>query len=184
MAIDMTFQKVQKAGGDDDHSETDSGIVLRAPGPRDGQNFYELAKASKTLDVNSLYHYLIMCRHFGKTCVAAENQGRFAGFVTAYIPPPAPETVFVWQVAVDEEVRGQGLGRAMLASLWQRAKHFHVKNMDATITPGNQASIRLFTSLAEHLNAPFAFGETVFSSADFGDTHHAPELLFHIGPIL
>lgn len=177
MTIDMKFQAVQTFFGDGGE------IILRPPETKDGTSFHELAKASGTLDVNSLYHYLILCRHFGQTCVAAEHQGKVAGFVTAYLPPSLPDTIFVWQVAVDETMRGRGLGRAMLASLQQRVRPLGVKYMDATITPSNQASVRLFTSVAKHLNAPFAFGETVFSAADFGKTRHEPELLFHIGPI-
>jgi L-2,4-diaminobutyric acid acetyltransferase len=164
-----------------------NGIVFRHPDTKDGKFFWELAKASKTLDVNSPYHYLIMCRHFGKTCLAAEKQGRVIGFVTAYIPPDAPNTVFVWQVAVDEKERGQGLGLHLLINLFNHAKAFNVRNLDATITPSNQASIRLFKAAAKALDAPFEFEKEFFSATDFGHhLHapvHAPEMLFHIGPV-
>ena len=50
------------------------GIVYDKPGRGDGKYFWEIAKASKTLDVNSVYHYLIMCRHFGNTCMAAKKK--------------------------------------------------------------------------------------------------------------
>lgn len=181
--MDKEFQAIQGTIKNTVTVAKSGELVLRVPETRDGRSFHELAKASGTLDVNSVYHYLILCRHFGQTCVAAERQGNLAGFVTAYIPPTQPDTVFVWQVAVDETMRGQGLGRAMLVSLHRRLRQVNVKYLDATITPSNEASVRLFTAVAKYLNAPFEFGKTVFSSADFGKTRHEPELLFHIGPI-
>jgi len=166
-----------------ENSRKTAGIVFRNPKTEDGKYFWEIAKASKTLDVNSAYHYLIMCRHFGKACIAAERQGQVVGFVTAYIPPDSPDTVFVWQVAVDEKERGQGLGMQMLINVVKNVKALNVKNLDATITPSNQASINLFTAAARELNAPFEFEKEFFSAANFGQNDHEPEMLFHIGPI-
>jgi L-2,4-diaminobutyric acid acetyltransferase len=159
-------------------------IVFRYPKIQDGKYFWEIAKASKTLDVNSAYHYLIMCRHFGRTCIAAEKQGRIIGFVTAYIPTDSPDTIFIWQVAVNEKERGQGLGAHMLLNVFKNVKTLSVKNLDATITPSNQASIKLFTAVARKLKAPFEFEKEFFSEANFGQNAHEPEILFHIGPIL
>jgi hypothetical protein len=56
--------------------------------------------------------------------------------------------------------------------------------MEATITPSNQASHSLFKAAARVLDAPFEFEKEFFSAADFGHHLHAPEMLFHIGPIL
>jgi L-2,4-diaminobutyric acid acetyltransferase len=162
--------------------ETDV-IIFRTPETGDGKYFWEIAKASKTLDVNSAYHYLIMCRHFGRTCLAAEKQGKVVGFVTAFIPPETPDTVFVWQVAVDEKQRGRGLGVHMLLNIFNNAKAANVKNLNATITASNLASIKLFTSAARALNAPFEFEKEFFSARDFGQNVHEAETLFHIGPI-
>ena len=158
-------------------------IICRTPKTGDGKIFWEIARDSKTLDVNSTYHYLIMCRHFGKTCIAAEHQGRVVGFVTGYTPPDHPDTLFIWQVAVDDNQRGKGLGSRMLLSLYDKLKTDGVKNIDATITTSNDASIRLFTTVARKLGAPFAFEKDFFAASDFGQNAHAPERLFHIGPI-
>ena len=158
-------------------------IIFRNPTTGDGKDLWEITKASGTLDVNSTYHYLIMCRHFKETCIVAEKQGHTVGFVTAYIPPDSPDTVFVWQVAVDEKERGQGLGVLLLTNLFDNVTEFDVKNLDATITPSNQASIRLFSAAARRLNAPFEFEQEFFSAADFGQNAHETEILFHIGPV-
>lgn len=166
-----------------DNCRNKDDIVFRNPETEDGKYFWEIAKASKTLDVNSAYHYLIMCRHFGRTCIAAERQGQIVGFVTAYIPPDLPDTIFVWQVAVEKKHRGRGLGVRMLVEAFNNAKAVNVKNMDATITASNLPSINLFKATARVLNAPFEFEEEFFSAENFGKSGHEPEILFHIGPI-
>jgi len=158
-------------------------VVYRTPETRDGKYLWKIAKASQTLDVNSPYHYLIMCRHFQKTCIVAETKMQVVGFVTAYIPPDKPDTVFVWQVAVDEKARGQGLGAHMLLNLFNNLKESNIKYIEATITPANQASIKLFSAAARDLNAPFEFEKEFFTPSDFGPNIHEPEMLFHIGPI-
>lgn len=158
-------------------------FLFRHPTKQDGKHLWEIAKSSGSLDLNSVYHYLIMCRHFGKTSLVSEKQGQVIGFVTAYIPPDSPDTVFVWQVAVDEKERGQGLGVHLLTNVFKNARKWGVKNLDATITPSNRASIGLFTAVARRLNAPFEFKEEFFSTADFGKNAHEAEMLFHIGPI-
>jgi len=160
-----------------------SGIVFRHPDAADGKDLWEITKASGSLDLNSVYHYLIMCRHFGETSLVAERQGQVVGFVTAYIPPASLETIFVWQVAVDANERGQGLGVQLLTHVFENAHKMGAKYLDATITPSNRASIGLFTAAARSLDAPFVFEEEFFSAADFGKNVHEAEVLFHIGPI-
>lgn len=158
------------------------GIIFRNPKARDGKYLREIAKSSKTLDVNSAYYYLIMCRHFAKTCIVAEQDEKIVGFVTAYIPPNTPDAVFVWQVAVDEKYRGQGIGVRMLVSLYKNLKTLNIKHLEATITPSNQASVNLFTAVARELKASFTFEKEFFSAANFGENIHEPEILFYIGP--
>ncbi|BCS97004.1 L-2,4-diaminobutyric acid acetyltransferase [Desulfoluna limicola] len=163
-------------------SQSRDEVVLRHPGAEDGNQLWEITKRSETLDLNSPYHYLLMCRHFAASSVVAEVNGRIAGFVTAYIPPESSDTLFVWQVAVDRKFRGQGLARKMLAFAFHHPQR-PLSYLEATITPSNTASICLFTAAAQDLDAPFAFNETFFSQKNFGSAEHECEMLFRIGPI-
>jgi L-2,4-diaminobutyric acid acetyltransferase len=167
----------------DKNNRPGAGIVFRKPEIRDGKRVHEIARASKTLDVNSVYHYLLLCRCFADTSMVAEKQGRVIGFCTAFTPPAAPDTVFVWQVAVDQKERGQGVGVRILVEIINNLRASNIRYLDATITPSNTASIRLFTAAAKKLNAPFTFDKVFFSAADFGENAHESEKLFHIGPI-
>lgn len=158
-------------------------VIFRNPRSRDGKRIWEIAKTSGSLDLNSVYHYLILCRHFGSTGLVAELGGRMVGFVTAYIPPADFRTLFVWQVAVHASARGLGIGKGMLRRVFENAESMGVRYLSATITPANKASIALFTAAARELKAPFVFEEEFFSAADFGPSVHEPEFLFQIGPV-
>ena len=82
--------------------------------PSDGPAITALIRSSPPLDVNSAYCNLVQCAHFAPTCVVAERDGRLVGWLSGHRPPTAPEEIFVWQVAVAEDARGQGLAGLML----------------------------------------------------------------------
>ena len=158
--------------------------MFRGPLKEDGAEILRLVHDLGVLDVNSAYAYLLIGEHHSDTSVVAEINGELAGFITAYVLPRDPETVFVWQVGVAEAGRGQGLATRMLLDILNRPACAGVHWMDTTIGPSNTASERLFRGLARRLYADIDENE-LFSSAmfgDFDDQPHDPEILFRIGP--
>lgn len=123
--------------------------VLRSPEGADGADIWELVRACKPLDENSMYCNLLQCDHFRDTCVVAELDGEIAGWVSAYRRPDDPQTLFVWQVAVSPVARGCGLGRKMLNHLMDRRACKGVSRLQTTITADNDASWALFRRFAE-----------------------------------
>lgn len=140
---------------------------------------WRLAKESQVLDVNASYAYLLWARDFAATSVVATIDGEPGGFVSAYLRPDEPETLMVWQVAVDERHRGRGLARAMLDHLVDRQAGA-VTHLETTITEDNAASIALFSSFASSHGAPLE-RTPLFEAPLFPDGHDA-EHLFRIGP--
>ena len=135
-------------------NETQDTLTFRKPESEDGSNIWELIKACKPLDENSMYCNLIQCDHFRETCVVAEIDGEIAGWVSAYVLPDDPETLFVWQVAVSEKARGAGLGSLMLNGLLRRDACKNIKRLQTTITQENRASWGLFHTFAANRSAP------------------------------
>jgi L-2,4-diaminobutyric acid acetyltransferase len=155
-------------------------IVLRTARPEDGAALHALVAEAGTLEQNTLYAYVLMADHFRGTTVIAERDGKPAGFVLAHRPPTHPEAVFVWQVGVHPWARGLGLGRRMLRFLADRASG--ARFVEATVTPSNTASRRLFESLARELRVPFEW--TPRYSARVLGGEHEPEELVRIGPLV
>lgn len=52
--------------------------------------------------------------------VAETREHGVVGFVKGYRPPKQPDTIFVWQIGVSNELQGHGLGGRMLMSLAER----------------------------------------------------------------
>ncbi len=164
--------------------EMPEGLRIDRPHVVDGAALWRIAKDSGTLDLNSSYSYLLWCRDFaGTSAVARTADGEPVGFVTGYLRPERPRTLLVWQVAVDAAQRGRGLAAALLDGLTLRvAGQSGLTSVETTITPGNTASERLFTSYAARHGATVE-REVLFDTEHFPDGPHDPEVLYRIGPL-
>jgi L-2,4-diaminobutyric acid acetyltransferase len=145
---------------------------------------WRLAADSETLDVNSPYAYLLVGTDFASTSVVAEepNGGGLLGFASAYRLPDAPEVVFVWQIAVSAARRGAGLGRALLSAVVARPGCRGARWLEATITPSNHRSDRLFRSFARSVGARCEPAGT-YAADLFPGGEHEPEVRYRIGPL-
>src|SRR5699024_11825128 len=81
------------------------------PTKDDGAEVWELIKHTGVLDLNSSYSYLMWCEIFSETSIVVEREGNTVGFISGFIHPDQPDTLFIWQVAVDASERGK-IGRA------------------------------------------------------------------------
>ena len=134
------------------------------------------------LDPNSSYCNLLQCSHFGSTSMAAFRDGELHGSVTAYRVPEHPDTLFVWQVAVHPQARGHGLARTMLRKLVAQPTLRDIRFVETSITPGNEASWRLFTGFATELHAEMARSVMFDRELHFQGAHES-EHLVRIGPL-
>jgi L-2,4-diaminobutyric acid acetyltransferase len=159
-----------------------SSVALGAPTLADAPAVCELVANSQVLDANSLYCYLLLCRDFSDTCVVARVGSALAGFVTSYRPPARADTVFIWQIGVAEGFRRQGIAKRLLRALLSRPSCRSVRYLEATVTPSNAASQRLFQKLADDLEVPIRV-EREFTAEMFGGGNHEEELRIRIGPL-
>ncbi|UQB41314.1 diaminobutyrate acetyltransferase [Thiomicrospira microaerophila] len=151
-------------------------ITIRPPCLKDGAAITRLVKESQTLDVNSSYLYFLLSDHFSQTCAIAEVNNRAVGFVTAYRLPDNPDVLFVWQVAVDPAMRGQGLAMRLLQNLAARDWFDQIRKVQCTISPSNQASNALFFKWANSLGAELQITDYL-TTDHLGDGHEAEPLV-------
>jgi len=156
-------------------------IAFEHPVPSDGQVIWQLVKDTGVLDVNSAYCYIILCDHFRKTCITARANNRLVGFVTGYVLPQSDDTLFIWQVAVAETMRGRGLAKRMILKLLDSMNNQAVNMLLATVSPSNTASLSLFDSLARSLGTEMKTNEG-YSSQMFPGSSHEQEDFITVGP--
>jgi len=154
-------------------------IVLRKPRKEDGKKIHKLVESTKVLDVNSEYLYLLQSTHFQDLCSVATYEDKVIGFVSGYIIPNEPSTLFIWQVAVDSDFRGNDLARRLIMEIIQR-EELNINYLHTTVSPSNNASIRVFEKLAEHFKTNMKSAE--FFTADDFEHQHEEEVLYKIGP--
>jgi L-2,4-diaminobutyric acid acetyltransferase len=142
---------------------------------------FALIEACPPLDTNSSYCNLLQCGHFSSTSVAAEANSELVGFISGYLQPDQPETLFIWQVAVGSQARGLGLASRMLIDILSRPSCSTVRYLETTITRDNKASWALFERLAATLSTTIDSSEWLDQQQHFKGQHPS-ELLVRIGP--
>ncbi|MGI3211243.1 diaminobutyrate acetyltransferase [Roseovarius tibetensis] len=153
------------------HSTTTSPVTFRTPSSEDGVDVWDLIRKAGPLDENSVYCNLIQCDHFAETCVIAELDGEIVGWISAFIPPDTPDTLFVWQVAVGEPARGRGVAKKMLTELFSRDVCADVTNLKTTITGDNDASWALFNSFADQMDGELGYEAHYERDVHFAGRH-------------
>ena len=157
-------------------------ITFRTPSAGDGASVYQLVANCPPLDTNSMYCNLLQCSHFADTSVAAvSNNDEIVGFISGYLIPGKSDTLFIWQVAVGESARGQGLATRMLKEILSRPQCKNVTHIHTTITPDNRASWALFESLANKLHTQIK-SSVMFDREQHFDGQHETEMLVNVGP--
>lgn len=162
-------------------AEREKTLVLRVPTEDDGKAIWKLIKETGVLDLNSSYSYLMWAKFFDQTSVVVEANGQIVGFISGFIQPNAPDTLFIWQVAVDETQRKKGLASRMLQAILHRHVCRNIRYLEATVGTSNEASEALFQKIARDLET--ACHVTAFFTEDqFPGKGHEDERLFKIGP--
>lgn len=124
---------------------------------------------------------MLVCTHFSETSIVYESDGQIKGLVSGYIDPRSEKTFFIWQVAVHNSMRDQGIATQMLQALIEREALSHIEYIETTISPSNKASQNLFSHFVSELDADMSV-EPCFDKELFGGEAHEDEELYRIGP--
>ena len=135
-----------------------------------------------SLDDNSVYCNLLQCTHFAATSAVAEVNGDVVGVLAAYFLPDRPNTLFVWQVGVDEAMRGRKVATKLLLDVLARIHCHKVRYLQTTITGDNEASWALFESLAASLKSKTRH-RPLFDRDRHFEGKHDTEFLLTVGPL-
>lgn len=156
-------------------------IKLVTPDAEMGAAVHKLIAHCPPLDTNSMYCNLLQTSHFADTSVSALLNGEVVGFISGYRIPNHPDTLFIWQVAVGEQARGQGLATRMLKAILSRPENHDINRIETTITPDNKASWALFEGLARKLDTQISSNVFFDKDRHFAGQHKT-EMLVKVGP--
>lgn len=156
-------------------------VSFRTACEADAATIRALAAGTGILEANSCYCYLLLCRDFADTCVVAQRDDEILSFVTAYRPPQRQDTIFVWQIGVAEQSRRQGLAKRMLRALLSLPACREVHFLEATVTPSNIPSRKLFEAFASESGIAHQY-QRGFTKEMFGRGDHEEEQLLRMGP--
>lgn len=158
-----------------------SSIALRRPVIDDAAAMWHISDRTAIRDTNSLSHYLLMCRDFSDTSIAAYYQDGLIGFITAYLRPSSPTVLFVWQTAVDPDINAPGLATQMLNTLVDRAVMRGVSYIETSINRRNCLFRMMLRRFAHERGAQIECN-LLFDDWVLPDNHEA-EVLHRIGPL-
>ncbi|WP_282939983.1 diaminobutyrate acetyltransferase [Paenibacillus sp. RC67] len=162
---------------------TEAEIRYRKPVQEDGRHVWKLVKQTETLDVNSVYCYILLCDYFKDSCIVAEDEDGIVGFVSAFRTPEKPELLFIWQIAVAPDKQRRGIGKKLLSELLLAECCRGIRYLETTISPSNLASRGLFLELAQQRGLECRLSQGYPASSFPQEHHHEEEILFCIGPI-
>lgn len=157
-------------------------LNFRRPTHQDGPALFQLIKSCPPLDQNSRYCNLLQCSHFAETSALALDRANVLAAATGYIVPDKPDTLFIWQIAVNEALRGQRVAKRLIDSILDRPVCENVRFIETTITESNQASWSVFRKIAEHFGVTLS-SSPLFDEQDHFDGEQDSEQLVRIGPI-
>ena len=172
-------EQTEKDGGPKVENDAGPKPTFRVPSARDGAALYQLVRDAGTLELNSVYFYVLFADRFANGCAIAELDGRPVGVLIGFIPPEQLDTYFVWQVGVHPDARGHAIARRMIDHVVTRRAD--VRFIEATVAPNNAPSDALFRSVARHYHAELKITGG-YPSTLFPGPHEA-EHLYRIGPI-
>ena len=159
-------------------------VSYRHPVLEDGAMMWEMVQAIGTLELNTAYAYLLFAESFSETSLIADVEGSAVGFVLGFRLPEKPDNLFVWQVGVHPDFRGQGLARQMLDALCAMPANQDVHYLEASVTATNVPSRKLFESFARQRNVSCEVNPWLTREHFPGGNNppHEPEDRFRIGP--
>lgn len=117
-------------------------IVLRNINESDVAQLHFLAEKCPPLDVHTHYTYWVICKFFSASSFLLSVENENVGYITAI---ETENIIFVWQIGILEQYRGQGYSHLLIDSVVDYAKRKQ-KNLAVTIAEENKVSFSAFNN--------------------------------------
>jgi ribosomal protein S18 acetylase RimI-like enzyme len=106
-------------------------------------------------------------QHFASTCLVAEQDGRFAGFLIGFLSPDRTDEGYIHFVGVAPDARGAGLGRALYERFFAICRDAGRSRVRCITSPHNAASIAFHRAMGFDVEAGTVGEGDVRAKADY-----------------
>ncbi|MFO7889879.1 MAG: phosphoribosylamine--glycine ligase [bacterium] len=126
------------------HSMKDETLTFDIAKVSEFLEVYDLVRHCPPLESYGPHLYKIMINYFNNTCFVAKKGNRVVGWVMGFISSVKPDTYFLWQIGVDPNEQGIGLGSRLLNFVENDLIKKQCRRIELTIDPENISSQKLF----------------------------------------
>jgi|TARA_B110000503_G_scaffold52015_1_gene83736 L-2,4-diaminobutyric acid acetyltransferase len=157
------------------YSKKNTAIKITHPNKKNGLAIARLVERCPPLDLNSTYHYFIQSHYFSKTSAVAFDNNEVIAFASGFILPENNNSLFIWQVAIDESYRGQGLGIELINFILEQ--NHSVNTIETTVTKSNSSSRRMFEKISQKYESTVSEKVLFDGERDFSNEHESEILI-------
>ncbi len=123
-----------------------TGITLRPVTEQDAATLRTIAALCPPLDVHTPYTYWVISHFFGDISFLLEQETENGQFPIGYITAlETPKAVFIWQIGLLPEYRGQKLSQLLIGAVYEQAQKLAMP-LCTTIDDDNISSRAAFGS--------------------------------------
>ena len=106
------------------------------------------------------YQYWILSKYHSMTSYVFIESNRIVGFLGC-LQSSERNSIFIWQICVDENHRNKGIAKKLLNKLVLAIKELEISVIDLSITEGNEASKALFVKFAKSISSELIQEESI-----------------------
>lgn len=129
-------------------ADASSSVNLRECTPADIDYVIRFVESCAPLEVHTSFTYWVTFEYWGHLCRVALVGNRVVGYVSAIGSGRVRDVLYVWQVGVAQEFRGQGLAQRLLSEVVTAGRANGFRKAQVSIAGDNEASLKAFERFA------------------------------------
>lgn len=116
-------------------------VSIRCSVPADCEAIWAVVESWWGRPIESDMFSRFFLTHFNETCLIAESNGQFVGFLIGFLSQTHKDEAYIRFVVVHPEARGSGVGRALYETFFSISVKHQRRVIRSVTSPSNKASV-------------------------------------------
>jgi ribosomal protein S18 acetylase RimI-like enzyme len=116
-------------------------VLVRSALPSDCEAILDVVQSWWGRPIESDMFSKFFLNHFSETCLIAERNGRFVGFLIGFLSQTLADEAYIRFVVVHPQDRGAGIGRALYEEFFRVAQKHQRRIIRSVTSPSNLNSV-------------------------------------------